>query len=391
MILSAQLAQRLIIYGTALLSVMGVAVILPVLPDMAHAFQIDDAELGMLVYSFTLPGIAFAPIWGILADRWGRKRVLVLCLMLFALGGFCASFTSSLSFLLFWRVVQGIGAASLGVLFSTLVGDIYQDTKLRLKVMGYAATTLSLGAAIFPALGGLLGELGWQWTLRLSLLAVPLCALVLYTPVPKHVRHTNATKYFQEVKHIVLSRKSLLHFAITFCAFCILYGPLISFFPLLSDTYYKANPAKIGMIFALSSLGTVGATLFLGTLIKKFSTQIMARYGALFFILSMTVLIFWSKNLPYWLLTFPILLYGIGQGLLYTITMSSLTALAPSSGRGALMAVNGTVLRLAQSLSPYLCGLIFVHQAFDAVFFFGLCIAIVMFLCSLYAFSKANA
>ncbi len=367
---------------------MGVAVILPVMPDMAHDFHMADAQLGMLVYSFTLPGIIFAPIGGILADRWGRKRVLVLCLLLFALGGFCASFATSLPCLLFWRVIQGMGAASLGVLFSTIVGDIYQDIKYRLKIMGYAATTLSLGAAIFPALGGLLGEFGWQWTLRLSLLALPLCALALCTALPRHVSHPDATKYFQEVKHIVLSPKSVLHFSITFCAFCILYGPLISFFPLLSDVYYAANPAKIGLLFALSSLGTVAATLFLSKILKSYSTQLIAPCGALCFILSMGILIFWTKELPYWLLTLPILLYGIGQGLLYTITMSSLTALAPSSGRGALMAVNGTILRLAQSLSPYICGLIFAYYAFDAVFFFGLCMATLMLVCSFYAFSK---
>ncbi len=379
-------ALKVLIYGTALLSVMGVTVIMPVMPQMMEYFAIDEADMGILVYSFTLPGIIFAPVGGILADRWGRKCILLCCLILFTVGGVMASFAETFSTLIFWRVVQGMGAASLGVLYTIIVGDIYQEEHARLKVMGYAATTLSLGAAIFPALGGLLGEISWQWSLRLALLALPLFILAWNINLPQSAPHGDMSKYIREVRKLILRPKSLMHFAITFCAFSVLYGPLVSFFPLLSDMHYKATSSQIGIIFALSSLGTVAATVFLAPVVKRFSATIIAVTGAFCFLLCMIMLLFWQYELSYWLLIVPILCYGIGQGLLYPITINSLSSLAPDTGRGALMAVNGTILRLSQSFSPFVCGIIFVHAAFGGVFFFGISMAALMLFLAFYAF-----
>ncbi len=370
-------ARRALIFGTALMSVMGIAITLPVLPAMARAMNLDAATLGVLIYSFTLPGIIFAPICGILADRWGRKQVLIPCLVLFAVGGFAASFAQSLSVLLFWRILQGIGASSLGVLYSTIVGDCYDDTQ-RLKLMGYAATTLSLGAAIFPALGGLLGEVSWQWSLRLSLIALPLAVLAFFTPITPHIKKGDMKKYAREVRKYLLHYKTFFHFGITFCAFCVLYGPLISYFPLLATTHYNASPMQIGFLFALSSMGTVISTLFLSFITKRFSMRLVASVGALFFALSMLLLLYWPVEICYWFLTLPVLCYGIGQGLLYPITMTSLSAVAPFSARGALMAINGTILRLSQSVAPLLCGFLFGHGTFSWVFLFGMCISLCM-------------
>ncbi len=386
-----ELARRVLIYGTALISVMGVAITLPVLPFMAEALQLTDTMLGVLIYSFTLPGIIFAPICGILSDRWGRKAVLIPCLGLFALGGFAASFTQNLEVLLFWRILQGIGASSLGVLYATIVGDIYPNDTERLKIMGYAATTLSLGAAIFPALGGLLGEVSWQWTLRLSLIAIPLLFLVLFTPLPPHEKKGNMKKYAQEAKKNILQTKTLLHFAITFCAFYVLYGPLISYFPLLAKEQYNASPMHIGALFAVSSLGTVAVTLYLAPIVQALSQRLVACVGACCFALSMLILLLWPQDIAYGYLAFPILCYGIGQGLLYPLTMSSLTALTPLSSRGAIMAVNGTILRLSQSIAPFMSGFLFLHGTFSFVFMGGLIISSIMLLLAFRAFCAKRA
>ncbi|MDE7064869.1 MAG: MFS transporter, partial [Desulfovibrionaceae bacterium] len=86
-----------LIYGTALISVMGVAGILPVLPAMGKAFGLPPSSLGLLVISFTLPGIVLAPVGGVLADRLGRKAVLAPCLCLFALGGLAGALSDTLA------------------------------------------------------------------------------------------------------------------------------------------------------------------------------------------------------------------------------------------------------------------------------------------------------
>ncbi len=357
---------------------MGVSSILPVLPLLADFFNVSEAMLGIFIYAFTLPGIFLAPVGGILADRFGRKTVLIPCLILFALSGFFASLTTSIEFFIFWRILQGCGAACLGVLYSTIIGDIYTDDNLRLVVMGRSATVLSLGAAIFPAFGGLLGELGWAWSLRLSLIALPIAAIGMFAKIPPVVKKTSMKAYASEMKGYILHRRALLHFALTLCAFCILYGPMVTYFPLFTSLNYSASPMQIGILFAASSLGTAFASLFLSPLSKLLKDRLTVCLGVLFFILCMLCLYFWKTSLSLWLLTIPILCYGLGQGLSYTTIMNSLTTLAPSNGRGMLMAVNGTILRLAQSIAPFICGYLFLWGSFSAVFIFGLLIATLM-------------
>ena len=371
--------RRILIYGTALITVMGVSSILPVLPDMGKAFALSEAQLGVLIFSFTLPGIVLAPVGGILADRLGRKAVLLPCLCIFALGGCMASLAESFSTFVAWRVIQGSGAACLGVLYNTIIGDLYADDKTRLRVMGYAATVLSLGAALYPALGGVLGEWGWRWPLRLAFFALPLALIGCYVKLPALTGQSPMQDYARQMQGIVTHKRCLAHFGLTLCAFCILYGPMITYFPLFADVHFAASPSSIGLLFALSSLGTALASGLLGRLAQWAPARVLVVSGAVCFGLSMlgmwVLAPTWSTM---WLLTLPVLFYGLGQGLAYPTIMTSLSSLAPPQGRGALMAVNGTVLRLAQTLAPLCCGLLFALGGFGAVYALGLGMAGIM-------------
>ncbi len=377
--------HKVLIYGTALITVMGISSILPVLPQMAKALNISDANIGIFIYSFTLPGIFFAPVGGILADRFGRKTILLPALIIFALSGLFTSLSQSIEFFTLWRIIQGCSASCLGVLYITIVGDIYTDNVVRLAIMGRAATAISLGTAIFPALGGFLGELGWQMPLLLSLLALPLAGLCFFITFPSIKQKSNMQDYVKQAKGYILNKNALIHFALTLCAFCVLYGPIIAYFPLFTNTNYTATSSQIGMLFAISSLGTVFSTIFLPALARALHPRIVICLGAIFFMLCMLCLLLWPHSLSLWLLAIPILFYGLGQGLSYPSIMSSLSTLAPSSGRGALMAANSTTMRFAQSLAPFLCGYLFLWGTFSAVFVFGLIMGAAMILLAMTA------
>ena len=77
-----------IIFCVTLISVMGVASITPAFPAIMKFFSLDPHQVGWLISAFTLPGILLPPVAGILADRFGRKRILVPSLFLFGAAGF---------------------------------------------------------------------------------------------------------------------------------------------------------------------------------------------------------------------------------------------------------------------------------------------------------------
>ncbi|MCJ7655877.1 MAG: MFS transporter, partial [Dehalococcoidia bacterium] len=76
--------------GANLLTMMTVAMIVPAFPKIVEAFGISDQSVGLLISAFTLPGFLLAPVAGVMADRWGRKRLFIPSVFLFGiLGGAC--------------------------------------------------------------------------------------------------------------------------------------------------------------------------------------------------------------------------------------------------------------------------------------------------------------
>lgn len=149
-----------VIFGITLTAVMGVSSIAPALPSISRSLEVSTDQIGLLITFFTLPGIVFTPILGILADRYGRKIVLVPSLFLFGIAGTACAFAVSFEQLLLLRAFQGTGSAALGALNLTLIGDLYSGNR-RATAMGYNGSVLSVGTAAYPAIGGGLALFGW--------------------------------------------------------------------------------------------------------------------------------------------------------------------------------------------------------------------------------------
>jgi MFS family permease len=126
------------IFCVSLVYVLGVTSITPAFPQIARYFEIETQEIGLLIVIFTLPGIFLTPILGIIADRIGRKKVLVPSLILFGTAGFACAFTRDFEILLVMRFLQGVGYASLGSLNAAIIGDLFEG-KERAAAMGYNA------------------------------------------------------------------------------------------------------------------------------------------------------------------------------------------------------------------------------------------------------------
>ena len=77
-----------VIFSITLVGVMGVASLTPALPKISQAFDLNKSEVALLISAFTFPGIFLTPFAGVLADRLGRKTVLIPSLFIFGLAGF---------------------------------------------------------------------------------------------------------------------------------------------------------------------------------------------------------------------------------------------------------------------------------------------------------------
>jgi Arabinose efflux permease len=147
---------------------------------LATAVPSVVAELGefnqfpWLFSVYLLAQAVSVPIYAKLADTIGRKPVILVGVGLFLLGSVLAGFAWSMTALIGFRVLQGLGAGAVSPMSMTIVGDIYTVAE-RAMVQGYIASVWAVSSVVGPALGGLFSQfVSWRWIFFVN---VPLCLI----------------------------------------------------------------------------------------------------------------------------------------------------------------------------------------------------------------------
>ncbi len=356
------------IFGITLMAVLGVASIAPALPRIAETLGVSAGEVGLLVTAFTLPGVILTTVAGILADRYGRLKVLLPGLVLFAIAGVSCVFAKSLSVLITLRVVQGIGASAIGSINVTLIGDLFVDRQ-RTTAMGLNASVLSIGTAAYPAVGGALAMVAWSAPFALAILAIPVAVLaVRRLHVAPKGHKADLGHYFGGVWEIVRRRDVVALFFASTAIFILLYGAYVTFLPFLMSGRFGSTPLGIGLLMAGLSISTAVTSANLGRLAAKLGEVNVMRVGFVIFAAGLLLI----PLVPtVWALAVPAVLLGFAFATTIPVVMVLLTAIAPVDRRGAVMSMNGTVLRLGQTLGPPVMAGVHRWAGIDAVFFVG--------------------
>lgn len=342
-----------VVFGITLIAVMGVASITPAFPKIIEHFNIDRPHIAWLITVFTIPGLVLTPVSGFLADRFGRKRILVPSLFLFALAGFSCSFATSFEMLIILRFFQGAGAAAIGSLNVTIIGDIFHG-KQRATAMGYNASVLSIGTAAYPALGGAVAMFGWYYPFLFPLLAIPVGLLVLFVlNNPEPDSSGSFSNYFKSALSSMFRKQVIILFGVSIVTFIILYGAVLTAFPLFLSGKFSANTLQIGLIASSMSVTTAFSSSQMGRVIKRYTERTLIIAGFILYGISLTLI----PLLPGlgWMVI-PAVIYGLGQGLNIPSLQTWLAGLAPMEYRAAFMSVNGMVLRGGQTLGPFIAG-----------------------------------
>lgn len=342
-----------VLFGVTLMAVLGVTSVTPAFPKVIQEFGVSSGQVGLLITAFTLPGIVLTPVLGIMADRYGRKSILTPALLLFGLAGGACAFATSFDMLLALRFVQGMGAAALGTLNVTVIGDIYEGRE-RSAALGYNSSVLSVGTATYPGIGGLLATFGWYYPFLLPFLAVPVAFVVLYSlhnPEPENDQ--GLKEFFANVFGNLWPRlknvKILGLFTASLVSFILLFGAQLAYLPILMNERFDAPSYVIGFILSGASLTTALTSSQLGRLTGRFSEKTLLKFA---FLLYAGGLVAASVTPSLYLLLLPAAVLGVANGINIPNIFSLLNEVAPTDNRGAFLSINGMILRLGQTIGP---------------------------------------
>ncbi|MBV4522036.1 MFS transporter [Pseudomonas sp. SWRI74] len=183
----AGLAQSLLLLLGSCLPVLGAVLLAPVLPRMQAHFASVDGSAVLVPIVLTLPALVIAllaPFAGLIADRLGRKPLLLASMVLYVLCGVLPLWLDSLHAIVLSRAGIGLAEAGIMTCCTTLMGDYYSGAK-RERLFALQMVATSLSAAAFIALGGFLGQNDWRTPFALyavGLIFLPLMAWQLWEP-----------------------------------------------------------------------------------------------------------------------------------------------------------------------------------------------------------------
>ena len=149
----------IIVFVTVFIDLLGFGIIIPLLPFYAESFGANAFTIGMLSTSFSLMQFIFAPIWGRMSDRIGRRPIILLGLFGSFLSYLAFASVSSLPLLFAARIFAGIAGANIPTA-QAVMADITTPEN-RAKGMGLVGAAFGLGFIFGPAIGGFFSRWGY--------------------------------------------------------------------------------------------------------------------------------------------------------------------------------------------------------------------------------------
>ncbi len=354
-----------IILGIVVMAVIGGSLVAPILPSMIEPLGTSQEMVGMIMSVYTLFALFSTPVHGVLADRFGRKKVLVPAALLYGVSGFSIAFTNTFLEVLILRSLQGIGAAGMMGLGVTLIGDMFKD-KARATAMGYRSSAQSLVNTAIPFISGSIATLAWFYPFYIYILAVPLAIFVSMKLEDSSTTNQSSIKDYLKTIFLVLKdyktlwiySSNLFVFILLFCL--IVYGPLLVVEKLNLSTMYTGMLLSVGAAIAAITASQSGKLYY------RFQRYQIILVGFLF---CGTGLFLISMALSFAYLIACIVVWGVGFGLVFPTLNTTVTELVSSHLRAGVVSGFTAMTYIGQTISPPLFGFILNFSNLQAVFF----------------------
>jgi DHA1 family bicyclomycin/chloramphenicol resistance-like MFS transporter len=306
---------------------------LPSLPAMQQALATDIAGVQMTLTAFVW-GFALAQlVYGPLSDRFGRRPVLLVGLVLFLMASLVCVAATTIEGLIAGRFLQALGACAGPVLGRAVVRDLYGPLDAG-RVLAYMGTAMALIPAAAPTLGGVLEvTFGWRANfVALTLFGVMVLALTWFgLPESHYERDDTATRPARIISNFatLLRHRGFLGSTLAVsAAFAGLFS-FISGSPFVLIEVLGLPPDRFGFAFLVAVVGFMGGSYLSGRLVRRLGTPRLVTVGCgLCFVggLSMALLAF-SGVISLAAVLVPCGIYFAGAGL--AIPVGFAAALAP--------------------------------------------------------------
>jgi len=375
------------IWTAVAVDLIGFGVVLPLLPLYATRFHASAFTVGALFASFSIAQLIFAPVWGRVSDRVGRKPLLVLSLFGTAVGTLLTGLAGSLALLFAGRIVDGVSGASVSVAHAA-VADVAAPRE-RARLFGLLGAAFGVGFVAGPTIGALAALVDERLPFFVAAAIAGVNALVAIRRLPETNRRragvaaappwTPQTGLEDEV--VVLDDDEEAETAARAGGrsipglLAVAFVSLVAFsafevtFPLFGKARLGFEPSSTAGLFAAIGLllAAVQSSL-VHPLVRRIGETGTLRFGLLTNALGLVVL---AAVHSWWLLAPALVALVVGQGVAMPALTAQFARRAPAARTGGTLGVQQSANGLARVVGPLLGGLLFEHVGVASPYLVG--------------------
>lgn len=304
-----------VIFLTVFIDLVGFGIILPLLPYYAESFGATAFAVGMLSTSYSLMQFLFAPAWGRLSDRHGRRPMILISLVGSCVGFLIFGLASNLLFLFIGRMVAGVAGAIVPTT-QAYIADVTPPER-RSGGMGLVGAAFGLGFILGPAIGGLLAPYGYNKPILLASALSAANFAFAWFKLPESLTaesHKKASSRNFDLKGLrrALSRRQIASLLAVYLVVIFAFSNMEATFGLLNEHRYDLSARQTGYLFAYIGLVmSLMQGVVVGHLVRRFGERRLILSGTFALIFGLALMPY-TPNIPVYCAVLALMAFGAG-------------------------------------------------------------------------------
>jgi len=369
-----------IVFTTVVIDLVGFGIVLPILPLWAEDFGASPTQIGLLTASYAIVQLLFAPVWGRLSDRYGRRPVILASLLGSAASALLIGLAGTLVLLFVARILQGISGASYAAA-QAYVADV-TSRRERARGMGLIGAAFGLGFILGPAFGAAFSAVDARLPFFVAAGLAALNLAIAYRRLPESLRPgaPRAPAPRLDLVRRALASRELgplvwLSFIATFA-----FVAMESTFALFSERRFDYGAVEIGALFVFIGVMAAAAQgLLVGRLVERFG-EMRVMIAGLAGTAAGLLLVGVSESL--WALLPGLAVLAVASGLVFSTTTALISLSAHDAEQGSVLGLTAGVGGAARIAGPVVATLLFQHAGIATPLILG---AVLFALCAAWA------
>ena len=329
------MAQRSIpfLFMAAAVAPLGLNIVVPALPAIGGAFAAPHSTVQLTMSVFLLFFGGMQLVLGPLADRFGRRPVLLGAFAVFVAASLWAAAARSIESLVLARALQAAGGCAALVLPRAIVRDSFGGTAAA-RAMAYVTMAISVVPALAPLVGGaLLSAFGWQsvflFCAGYGALMIGWVAARFAETLPTERRVRESAPALARRYAALLRTRVYLGYTLNLALIAVAFAVFLSIAPELLIRKLGVTPATYGVYHLLLGGSALAGSALAAKLAHRFGINRLLAAASILAVGALTVALALSGELSIWRLMGPMVAYGVAAGLMFPLALTGATGVDP--------------------------------------------------------------